>query len=353
VPSEDAPEKPALSYVQEIGKSYRDAAEKLRARADVAAKSLGALATAALGAVGLAKFADVTPFPFDAGWWAWIALVGLVVSFVAMAVLVFLLTRTLAYLARPVVMSSDPTKIERLNDEEQAQVHLIFGEFEALNRVPSVRAYAARAYRLERIADRSDEQSAVRLRSRAALIAAEVLATLDRARHAVVRTRVSNVLFGRKAVAGFLLFLIALICFGISADYLSAKRNDEVALAKSCGDAHAAGATNLPGACDEFVDREETDELALAKSCGEAREAGATTLPEICNSYVPGDNQTPAEETASPRQEAALALQDLASRWVRCERAAETATAGPEMCAPIRRAIIGATGGGAPVGSQD
>jgi hypothetical protein len=298
VPNEDAsPEAPALSYVQELGKGYREATDKLRARADIAAKSLGALASTVLAAVGIAKFADVMPFPFDAGWWSWLALFALIIGFVGMATVVAGLTRALARLDRPLFMSTDPRKIDKLETrDERRRVRTIFREVAALNGVASLRAYEARAHRLERIADRSDHETAKRLRSRAALIAAEVMATQNRARLVVVRNRTSK-LFGRRFALGLAFFLISLIAFGISADYLAAKRTDEVTLAKSCAEAEGAGASTLPSACNDFVESDGTDEIALAQSCGEARKAGATTLPTVCSQYLPsGGSGGQAEE---------------------------------------------------------
>src|SRR5437660_3053196 len=48
---------------------FRDGAEAIRQRTDLTAKTFGGLATTAVSALGIAKFADV--FPMPPGEWPW------------------------------------------------------------------------------------------------------------------------------------------------------------------------------------------------------------------------------------------------------------------------------------------
>ena len=59
---------------------------------------------------------------------------------------------------------------ELRDDDEEKIVEDIYNEVAELNRAPSLRAYEARAHRLLRIADRSDDQRAAKLGARASTI---------------------------------------------------------------------------------------------------------------------------------------------------------------------------------------
>jgi hypothetical protein len=374
--ADEAPKTSNVAYVAELAKGYRESSDKLRARADIAAKTLGGVATTLLAGVGIAKFADV--FPFKGGGWAWLALAGMILGFLTMAAVIALFTYRLWRLNRPVVMASDPSRIDKLEQSEFALVDGVYGRFRLLNRVPSLRAYEARAHRLFRIADRLPPEKGGPLRSRAESMVAEVRATMALANLAVVRRRSSRAIGDNVSKAGYLAFILAALAFGLGSDYLASARSDEVALAKSCGEAHAAGASALPSACKDYVANEQlkkvdeialakscgeahgagvtslptaceayvsnkgSDEVALAKSCGEAQAAGATTLPEVCAQYV-AESEKPAESgAASSRHESAQAVQELAAALVRCEDAAEREKLGFEACNSIFRALRGA-----------
>jgi hypothetical protein len=278
-------DQPAASFAQDLVKDYREATDKIRARADLSAKTLGGLATSALTAVGIAKFADV--FPFPNGFWAWIWLVLVIVGFLSMAAVIAFFTYRLWRINRPIVMASDPKLIEELDEKEElALAEKVYQRAANLNGVPSLRAYEARAHRLERIAERAPEQPAKRLTERASQIRVGVQATQARAGLVIVRRRAARAIYGSWSIAAYVVFALSVLVFAIGTDYLASKRTDEVALAKSCGEAHTAGATTLPNMCDDYVASKRTDKVALAKSCGEARTAGATRLPGVCDNYV-------------------------------------------------------------------
>ena len=58
----------ANDLVAEQATRFAEAADKIRARSETAAKGLAAVGTTAVGAVGFAKFADVFPIPVHFGW---------------------------------------------------------------------------------------------------------------------------------------------------------------------------------------------------------------------------------------------------------------------------------------------
>src|SRR5262245_26082331 len=94
---------PATDAAVEQAKRFRDASDKIRERSDATAKGLAALATTGLTAVGLTKFSDVFPTPPGQTLWA----IGVLVSFVALAVPLFAFTLWLWDANRPLVPRSD------------------------------------------------------------------------------------------------------------------------------------------------------------------------------------------------------------------------------------------------------
>jgi hypothetical protein len=291
----DPPEAIGISYAKEIAESFRAAGDKIRARADLTAKTVGGLATLALSAVGIEKFADVFPLPApfwsdprEAAFWSEsnIAVLVMVGSFIGMAAVVGYFTRRLWRLSRPLILSSDVAKIDKLEGDEEQKVKKIYEDFADLNRVPSLRAYDARGLRFQKIAARKPTL-ADQLRPRADLIRAEVRATEDRAGLVVIRDRSSRAISDWKALFAFFAFVALVISFGMSADWLEDKHS-EVTFAQTCAEARGAGATQLPAACDQYFGAE-ADEIASAKACAEARGAGATQLPAACDQYFSPD----------------------------------------------------------------
>src|SRR5262245_23361457 len=135
-----------------MGANFRDAAEKIRSRADTAAKTLGGLGTTVLTAIGIVKFGDIFPLPpLDKQVWA--AIVVVITSFLTLAGVVAFFTRRLWKLNEPLVQRTDPELME-LNDEELELVRGIYKIETDLNGVESLGALEARALRLLRIAER-------------------------------------------------------------------------------------------------------------------------------------------------------------------------------------------------------
>ena len=79
---------PEATGIADQAQRFRDATEQIRARTERTAKGLGGLGTLAVSAVGIAKFADIFPFPPGQGWW--VAL--LIVSFLTMILVVGVFT---------------------------------------------------------------------------------------------------------------------------------------------------------------------------------------------------------------------------------------------------------------------
>jgi len=279
---------------------FRDGAEAIRQRTDLTAKTFGGLATTAVSALGIAKFADV--FPMPPGEWPWT--IGLIGGFVLMLAVVGLFTARLWKVSEPIILRSSAKAMlrkpggELRDDDEEKIVEDIYNEVAELNRAPSLRAYEARAHRLLRIADRSDDQRAAKLGARASTIIGDILATESRALMIIVRRRATHAVGDKKAMVAYALFIVGIAGFGVSANRL---------------------------------DSERTGSVNIAKACADARTAGAAKLPAIC-----GSPSTPAAST--PAAERAQAIKDLGAALGRCEATLPKGTS-PDPCAPLQRAF--------------
>jgi hypothetical protein len=228
----------AASAAIEQGKLYAAAVEKMRLRTDTAAKTLGALATTAITAVGLVKFSDVFPFATDQVL-SWVYVVVMVLGFLVIATatawFVFRFWRS----NRPVVMSSQPSKIIDLDGtDEMSRVTAIYQQVADLNNARSLYAYEARGWRFSAIAERlGDDSLAKYLTAQAEAITAEVKTTQFRALLNIVRMRSANMITGWRTVIIVGLFLAGVLMLGIGADYLASERTDRVAMAKACAEA--------------------------------------------------------------------------------------------------------------------
>lgn len=294
----------AASPATEQLKAFRELAEGVRKRTDLAAKTLGAAGTTALSAIGIAKIADA--FPYEG---PWLGLVGLLVGFAAMAFALVALSIRLWRTQEPIVMRSDPDEIDDLRgDEERRLVREVYDDMATLNDIASLRAYEARGHRLERSAVWAGPERATALRDRALVISAEVLATQGRAGLIIVRRRATNAITGGWSVVVAVVFFLGLLGFAFGSDSLESKRSGEV---------------------------------ALAKSCAEAKEAGVTTLPASCSGAVSG--QPDEEETPSAAQTVAETVEALAAAKADCLAAAEKAgEAAALACMPLDRALSAA-----------
>lgn len=286
---------------------FRDASDKLRSRADLTAKAIGGIGSTVLAAVGISKLGDLFPFPEDDRG-AIVAAALLILSFGAMASVVAFFTVRLWRLNEPIVLSSDPTEMSDLRGQSEIdEVEKIYKQTADLNRVPSLTAYVDRAHRLERMAERTDDETAKRYRTESEQIVNEVLATEARGGLVVIRRRSSNVIRDKWAFLFFAMFVIAVLVFAASADALDGKRAGEITVAKSCAD---------------------------------AKEAGALDWPEICDQYLIPKGDSSAEVPATPAQEADQTLESVAAAYVRCRAAARSQHPGSEECEPIRRALL-------------
>jgi hypothetical protein len=170
--------------------AFRTAAEGIRRRADVAAKTLGGLATTAVSAIGIAKFSDIYPLPPGEKPWAY----ALVAGFAAMLIAVGFFTYRLWRVNEPIVLRSSVSAMGKdLRDEHERDiVWKIYDEVARLNRMPSLRAYEARAHRLLRIADRVDEPRVAKVGAKASVIIEDIVSTETRALMVITRRRSSR-----------------------------------------------------------------------------------------------------------------------------------------------------------------
>ena len=184
--------------------NFREATEKVRQRAEAAAKVLGGLGTAGVTAIGLSKAGDVYPSP-DGGTVRAALLIG---GLLTMAAVVAGFTYRLWRVNRPLVTRSDWTRIADADDKEQAQIAEIYDREARLNSAPTLRALEARAHRFARIAMRqSADARAKDLRAASGEVMNVVLATQNRAALVVVRRRASRAIASRPAAALYALFV--------------------------------------------------------------------------------------------------------------------------------------------------
>jgi ABC-type multidrug transport system fused ATPase/permease subunit len=279
---------------------FRDATEKIRARADILGKTFGGLATTGVTGIGIAKFADVFPWPRG----EWLATIALIGGFVTMLIVVIAFTVRLSRVGRPIVMRSDVDLMQELDGRERRIVRTTYDEVGKLNGAASLRAYEARAHRLTRIADRSSQERAKALEAKIAEIRGDVQATEARAQMVVARRRAAKAFTDKKAFLLYALFIAAVTGFGIGADRLDSERSARI---------------------------------EVAEKCAKARDAKAQDLPPICGK---GDTEPKTEPT--PAEISAKAIADLGTALVTCERERAKRNAPPDTCAPIRRSLAAA-----------
>jgi hypothetical protein len=267
---------------------FAEAADKIRTRSETAAKGLAAVGTTAVGAVGIAKFADVFPIPDNHGF----LLVAVIAGFVMMTIAVVLFSARLWRVSRPVYMRSDLAAVlgELDNDGERNAVRAAFGEAARTNDASSLRAYEARGWRLRRIALRqSNEAQRNSLLEQSTLILTDVRTTQLRAAIIVIRKRASSVASGLWTWVIVGLFAVGLIAVGVGADWLDSARNEDsrrLTDAQACASALEAitkqrldPAQLLPGSCGQ---PETSTATAPERS---AAEQIATTLDALTEHY--------------------------------------------------------------------
>lgn len=323
-PASGAPEPPPspgtslIDQAVDQGKRFSDAADKIRQRADTSAKTLAALGTTAVTAVGVAKFADIFPAEGQGLW-----VVALLAGFAAMVIAILLFSSRLWNVNQPLFTTSNATTMTDLDagwrwrrpkpDKEQVEVRRVYEDMARLNAAPSLQAYEARALRFERIAERSvDGVKSKRLLDRAALIRAEVRATQSRAAALVIRKRAWKAATGPAVAAIAALFVIGLMSVGISADALESAR----------------GQTDRAKVCAESLDLVRKQGLPL------------TLLADSCQ--APG-TVPPANEPESPEvvAERAASLTALATQHQECVVDGRD----PDACAAVLEIIAQTSGG--------
>jgi hypothetical protein len=326
----------------DMNERFRDAVENVRKRAETTAKVLVALGTTVLTAVGIAKFSDVYPRPPGNG--AYLAIVILIASFLAMALVIVFFTLKLWRLTEPLVMASDPEEIGDLRGKKELdRVNEVYDQVADEKNVESLAAYEARADRLDRIARRtSDGKEAKRLGDEASVIRTEVVTAMGRAALAVMRYRTASAIRGWPALGAYLAFFIAVLSFGLSADKLDSARAGEVKVATDCAAAQKGGATTTPPICDDYVTAA-VGEIKIATECAAAE---AVVLPTICDKYMtPKTPATPSEQS-DPRAELDKARDELSAALTRCHAAARKTGTDEAVCTPLERALVQTVGGG-------
>jgi len=268
-------------------KSFRDSLESLRTRTDTSAKALATLGTAGLTAIGIEKVADVFPYP-DGGW-PFVALA--LVSFVAMIGVIVAFTRRLHNAGAALRTSSDPARMSDDPDEQQ-EISEVYTRTATLNGEESLSAYEGQAHALERQAD-AENDSATRqgLQQRAARIRAEIRATQASAAHKVVSDRLTAAVSDANARSLGVGFVVALLVFGVSVDWLDGQRTSGPAALKGCADARTAKvpADALPNFCDDAF--EPPADTANAAQRAASRLSGLATLYATCIDTASKDNQ--------------------------------------------------------------
>ena len=220
-------------------------ANKLRSRVDLFGKSLVGLATLGTGAVGLKTVSDLAPRGPGSTIAALLAIAGLALA----AWSAIVVAGQLMKVNQPVVMEVD---LASFPDEEG------FSVADAKAKVDVERIYTSTAQRygystllglsererqLRRASDRagSDAEKARRV-ALADAVRTDVDEALARARWAVVRRRASDAAGGRDARTAYFGVAVGLLAFGFLSDIATANQDDNIAVAKACGEARDAGA---------------------------------------------------------------------------------------------------------------
>jgi hypothetical protein len=221
---------------------FRDASEQVRQRTERTAKGIGGLGTAGVSAIGIAKFADL--FPWPPGQWLWAVI--LIASFFAMILMVGVFSYRLWGVSQPLVTKSDSAQME-ITSDEKIEVDKVYDQTAHLAWAPSLRAMEARAHRLERVSARleasSDERRsalAARLKSQAIETVTAVRSSQASAALVVIRRRSSCAVRGPGAIAAYVVFAVAVFGFGVAADRLDSERNQRTDVVKKCAEAAKA-----------------------------------------------------------------------------------------------------------------
>jgi hypothetical protein len=216
---------------------FKDIADAVRSRTDLFGKTLGAIATLGVTAVGLAKIGDL--FPIDGnGWWAALACIGLVAAGVAA---IWIAVR-LMKVARPVFTDPDLTVSTDLNEDEQSAVKPVYDAAAKRFGYTSLVGLQERERSLRDAASwTTDKDERARRTALADEVKSEIEQALARGQVVTVRHRSTNAVTGFAWVL-YITVILGLIAFAIGTDKVSSDRMD-AADAKACAEARKAGAT--------------------------------------------------------------------------------------------------------------
>jgi hypothetical protein len=304
---DDTPPKPAGAATQAEGQvvRWREVLDLVRGRADLTAKALGVIATTAITAIGINKIQDLSPTVWSGRtvFWAILAVLG----FLLMAAVIAAFLGRLAKVNALVVTTTAETALEGLEAPEQALVKRVFDDTASLHQARSLRAYEARAARLDRIAARSAPPRREELQEAASVIRANVQAALGQAAADVVRRRSAQTFLGSWARTMYVCAVAGFLLFAIGTDYLAGDRDrsETVAKARLAGDKECAAVLKAYGELNRVV-MFPADRRCL--STAPAAPSGATT-PDGTITAVAG------------------ALEDLGTRLAACRAAVKVAGA--------------------------
>jgi hypothetical protein len=302
-PLEDARTKLATAQYT----MFQASADKVRERADRTAKGVAGIGTTVLTAIGIASVADVFPAPHNprCSWWSALAI--MVGAFLALAGGIAFFTNRLWKLNQPITITPDPERMKQtkaIEGSEYDEVKELFDRQARSLGAETLAMYDARAQRYGRIAEWAAPEDEKRFSAKACAMIAEVQAVEARARSMLVRKRAKGAISDKKAFFAYFGFVVAIVAYGMSADYLKAVRGDDVTTAKSCAD---------------------------------AQEAGVQHLPTICNNW-----KISAKKPPTPAEAVAAAVSSLGTALAECEANVRRHKAKPPTCKPLRAAFSAA-----------
>ena len=305
------PAGPAAT-ADEQRKRWTEATDSIRKRADLTAKAIGALGATGIGAITLKQFSDLFPLPPSPDLALWLAIAGVFAGVVFLALAVALFSARFWKVTRPIFVGTDADEMEDVKDDakEKARVAMVFDETARLNGAPTLTVYAARGRRLERVAAHA-ANAAVREKAaaEAAEIRADVLNAQARAAANVVRMRSVEAVTGDGAKALYALFVVAVLVFGVSTDYIDSERTQRVATAKACAEAIKAVRTDAP--------------------------ATAKLIPSICGGKAAVTTPTPTPPPTA-KESVAAAAGSVASAIGECDD--------EQLCARLDKALAALAG---------
>jgi len=298
---------PGTSRANTHSEGFRGTMDKIRSRTDTTAKGLAAIGTAAIGAVGYAKLADVFPYPDGV---PWLVVAALFAGVCAMVVAVGFLVRRFFRAGQSVITHPDLSVAARLNELDQGEEKLLddaYRDAAFANGANSLVDLEKQARDLESAALKSppsEKEQANAKHRQAERLFAEVQAAQDRGATFIVRRRSTYALFGWKSLLFLGLFVSGWYSTALAADAIEGAR---------------------------------TGEIEVAKSCAEAREKKTVVkdkLPGIC-----GEEEETTEEEASAGKTAADGVAALATARADCRAAAEKRGESQRACASLERAL--------------